>query len=50
MKAEFERILAVMRQGGYIPSVDHQTPPGVSLQNYKIYLRLLNEYCLRAIQ
>jgi uroporphyrinogen-III decarboxylase len=45
MRAEFERILPVMRQGGYIPSVDHQTPPGVSLSNYKIYLKLLKEYC-----
>ena len=28
MRAEFERLLPVMRSGGYIPSVDHQTPPG----------------------
>ena len=45
MRAEFERILPVMKQGGYIPSVDHQTPPGVSLSNYRIYLKLLREYC-----
>lgn len=45
MRQEFERILPVMKQGGYIPSVDHQTPPGVSLSNYKIYLKLLKEYC-----
>ena len=45
IRAEFERILPVMKQGGYIPSVDHQTPPGVSLKNYKIYLQLLREYC-----
>ena len=44
MRAEFERILPVMRQGGFIPSVDHQTPPGVSLENYQIYVRLLKEY------
>ena len=44
MRAEFERLLPVMRQGGFIPGVDHQTPPGVSLENYKIYLRLLKEY------
>ena len=48
MRKEFERILPVMRQGGYIPSVDHQTPPGVSLDNYQIYLSLLREYCTRA--
>lgn len=50
MRAEFDRILPVMRQGGFIPSVDHQTPPGVSLENYRIYLRLLKEYCEKAAQ
>lgn len=45
MRQEFERILPVMKQGGYIASVDHQTPPEVSLENYKVYVRLLNEYC-----
>ncbi len=45
MRAEFERILPVMHSGGYIPSVDHQTPPDVSVENYKIYASLLNEYC-----
>ena len=44
IRKEFERILPVMRSGGYIPSVDHQTPPGVSLADYKLYLRLLKEY------
>ena len=33
-----------IRSGGYIPSVDHQTPPGVSMDNYRIYMRLLREY------
>ena len=28
----------------FFPSVDHQTQPGVSLENYRIYLRLLDEY------
>jgi hypothetical protein len=46
MRAEFERLLPLMKQGGFIPSVDHQTPPGVSLENYKIYLRLLREYAV----
>ncbi len=48
MRAEFERLLPVMRQGGFIPSVDHQTPPGVSLEQYRVYLRLLNEYAVLA--
>ncbi len=44
MRAEFERLLPLMKTGGFIPSVDHQTPPGVSLDQYRLYLRLLNEY------
>lgn len=48
MRAEFERILPVMKSGGYIPGVDHQTPPSVSLENYKIYVKLLKEYCEKA--
>ena len=44
MRAEFERLVPLMRTGGFIPSVDHQTPPGVSLAEYRIYLRLLAEY------
>jgi hypothetical protein len=47
MRAEFERLLPVMRQGGYLPGVDHQTPPGVSLAEYRIYLRLLEEYAVK---
>lgn len=48
MRAEFERLLPAMRQGGFIPSVDHQTPPGVSLAEYRIYLQLLHEYTAMA--
>lgn len=44
MRAEFERLVPLMKIGGYIPSVDHQTPPGVSLRDYRTYLRLLKEY------
>jgi hypothetical protein len=44
MRAEFERLLPLMKSGGFIPSVDHQTPPGVSLEQYRVYLRLLEEY------
>lgn len=44
MRAEFERLQPLMQTGGFIPSVDHQTPPGVSLEQYRSFLRLLNEY------
>jgi uroporphyrinogen-III decarboxylase len=50
MRAEFERLLPVMRAGGFIPSMDHQTPPEVSLANYRIYLRLFREYCEKAVR
>ena len=48
MRAEFERLLPVAKQGGYIISCDHQTPPGVSLENYRIYMKLFNEYAKKA--
>ena len=50
MRAEFERLLPAMRSGRYIPSVDHQTPPDVTLDNYKIYVSLLKEYAQKAMQ
>ena len=46
LRAEFERLLPLIKSGGFIPSVDHQTPPSVSLENYRIYLKLLAEYTL----
>lgn len=49
MRAEFERLLPVMKKGGFIPSVDHQTPPDVSLENYRCYVSLLKEYCQKAV-
>jgi uroporphyrinogen-III decarboxylase len=48
MRAEFERLRPVMQSGGFIPSVDHQTPPGVSLEQYRLYLRLLVQYTTMA--
>jgi hypothetical protein len=47
MRAEFERLVPIMKSGGFIPSVDHQTPPGVSIDEYRTYLRLLFEYTAR---
>jgi len=43
--AEFENILPVIKQGAYVPSTDHQVPPDVSLENYKLYLKYLRQYC-----
>ena len=50
MRREFERLLPVMREGGCIPSVDHQTPPDVPLEYYRIYVRLLHEYAEKAVR
>ena len=44
IRAEFERILPAIRSGRYIPSVDHQTPPAVSVEDYKLYMSILREY------
>ena len=44
LRREFERLLPVARKGGFIMSCDHQTPPGVSLNDYRLYLKLFREY------
>jgi len=44
MRTEFERLMPVARQGGFIIACDHQTPPEVSLSDYRLYLKLFNEY------
>jgi len=49
MRAEFERLLPVMQSGGFIPSVDHQTPPGVSFENYCAYVQLFREFARRGV-
>jgi hypothetical protein len=46
-RAEFERLLPTMQSGGFIPSVDHQTPPDVSFENCHHYLALLAEYAVK---
>ena len=46
IRGEFERLVPLMHSGGFLPSVDHQTPPGVSLEQYRTYLRLLSEYVI----
>jgi len=48
VRAEFERLLPVMRGGGFVPGVDHQTPPEVSLEQYRQYVTLLKEYCRKS--
>jgi hypothetical protein len=50
MRAEFERLLPVASGGGFIIGCDHQTPPGVSYDDYALYVRLFKEYAVKAAQ
>lgn len=45
---EFERLLSVIRQGGYIPGCDHQVAPSTSYENYQYYIRKLKEVMMQA--
>lgn len=49
MRTEFDRLAPVIRQGRFVPSVDHQTPPDVSIQNYQTYVRLQREYAMSCL-
>ena len=44
IRTEVERLLPVIRSGRYLIGMDHQTPPGTTLENYRYYLSLLREY------
>jgi hypothetical protein len=44
IRAELERLLPVARTGRFAISVDHQTPPHVSLAVYRRFVELLREY------
>lgn len=50
MRGEFERLLPAMRTGGFVPSVDHQTPPDCPMERYKIYVEMLKEYGRKAVK
>jgi hypothetical protein len=45
---EFDRILPVIRGGGYIPGSDHQVPPSASLADYQYYIKRLKEVMKQA--
>ena len=48
MRAEFERLLPTAAKGGFLIGCDHQTPPGVSYNDYRLYVSLFNEYAQEA--
>lgn len=47
LREEFERLKPCIDRGKYVLSVDHQTPPSVSIEDYRLYVRLLKEYAKR---
>jgi len=44
IRKELERIKPAVLGGYYIPSCDHQTPPAVSVDDYKLYVKLMREF------
>ena len=48
INAEFDRIVPMLQKGRLIPSVDHQTPPGVSMENYHYYVNKMREVSVQA--
>lgn len=47
IKAELDRRLPLIQDGGYLPSVDHSVPPDIPFQNYQHYLDLYRSGCER---
>ncbi len=47
LRAEFERLLPSVKKGKVIIGVDHQTPPAVSMEDYKTYIKLFKEYAVK---
>jgi hypothetical protein len=43
IRAELERLLPLVREGGFIPGVDHRVQADVSYENYRWYLKLKRE-------
>jgi len=40
---ELQRIAPLIRDGGYVPMLDHSTPPNVSYENYRYFLGALKK-------
>ena len=48
IEKEFERLLPVIRQGGYVPGSDHQVAPSTLFENYQYYIKILKEVMMQA--
>ena len=44
LKREFDRLFPSCVKGNFIPSVDHQTPPNVTIADYEEYIRLFRRF------
>jgi len=40
IRKEMKRIEAYVKEGGWVPHVDHRTPPDVTFENYRYYLAM----------
>lgn len=40
IRAELERIEPLVKEGGFLPGVDHRVPANITLDDYKFYLKL----------
>ena len=43
VKRELERLAPVIREGGFVPGVDHSVPADVSWDNYRCYIDLITK-------
>ena len=43
IRKEMKRIEPYVKEGGWIPHVDHRTPPDVTFENYRYYLAMKRE-------
>lgn len=44
IRREMERLLPAVRKGRYLMAMDHQTPPGTTIEDYRYYISQLREY------
>ena len=48
VREEFERLVPTAAKGGFVIGCDHQTPPGVSYDEYRLYVELFRDYARQA--
>jgi uroporphyrinogen decarboxylase len=48
VQAELDRLMPVLREGGFVPGIDHSVPADVSWDDYRHYLDLLLDAAVKA--